>query len=183
MYDILEEKDEIYLVFEYVEGKTIDKLLDEQRKVDVNKTIKIMEQICEAMNYAHNEHVVHRDLKPANIRFTPDARIKIMDFGIARVAIDTLTALTGKGDASGTLRYMSTEQHSGSSDFRSDIYSLGVIFYELLSGKVPFKGPDFITQKREMVYTPIREICPQLQEEVEVIIRKCLQPDKDIKQF
>jgi serine/threonine protein kinase len=104
-------------------------------------------------------------------------QVKVMDFGIAKELKDTLTRLTGMLDTSGTFAYMAPEQHLGKFYKSSDIYSLGITFYEMICGELPFKGPDFLSQKRELAYKLPSEIIKDLPKEVESIISKCLDID------
>jgi len=179
IYDIIEE-DCVYLVFEYVDGKTIEQILDSGQKFSLQETVKLIKQVCDALKYAHSRRIIHRDIKPSNIVVDNSGWIKVMDFGIAREAKDTFSRITGK-DTSGTLAYMSPEQELGSFDERSDIFSLGVCLYEMLIGELPFKGPNFLAQKREMVYKKARELNSGISEELEVIIEKCLRPEKETR--
>jgi ankyrin repeat protein/tRNA A-37 threonylcarbamoyl transferase component Bud32 len=181
IYRVIDETDKggnIYLILEYVDGKTINEILDERGRIDWKEVVRIVLDICEALSFAHKNKVIHRDLKPSNIMLTIDGKVKILDFGIARELKDTISRISGK-DTSGTLVYMSPEQHLGSYDERSDIYSLGVTMYEMLTGEVPFKGPEFYLQKTHMVYRPASEIVPDIPKRIDEIIAKCLQADKE----
>lgn len=178
IYDMFEEKNNTYIVFEYVDGKTLDNILDNKGKLSLKETLEIILPVCNALKYAHSKKIIHRDIKPSNIMVTNENFVKVMDFGIAREAKDTISRLTGK-DTSGTLAYMAPEQHLGHYDVRSDIYSLGATIYEMLTGEFPFKGPDLLAQKERMIYRPIKELIPDIPEKVEGIIKKCLQSDKE----
>jgi serine/threonine-protein kinase len=181
IYRVIDETDKggnIYLILEYVDGKTINEILDERGRIDWKEVVRIVLDICEALSFAHKNKVIHRDLKPSNIMLTIDGKVKVLDFGIARELKDTISRISGK-DTSGTLVYMSPEQHLGSYDERSDIYSLGVTMYEMLTGEVPFKGPEFYLQKTHMVYRPASEIVPDIPKRIDEIIAKCLQADKE----
>ncbi len=177
IYTIVEEDDNIYLVFEYVDGETLRNMLNKEDRIDYKRAIKIIEQICEALEYAHSKKIIHRDLKPSNIMVDPNLYVKVMDFGIAREAKDTISRVTGKRDTSGTLIYMAPEQHLGQYNERTDIFSLGVLIYEMLTGEAPFRGPDFLAQKERMVYKPISEYEIEIPGMFSEIIDRCLQAE------
>ncbi len=177
IYDIAEENREIYLVFEYAEGRTIEEILNEGKKFNVKETCEIGGRVAKALEYAHGKKIIHRDIKPSNIMVGGSNKVKVMDFGIAREAKETMTRLTGV-ETPGTLAYMSPEQHVNRFDERSDIYSVGVTMYEMLTGEVPFKGPDYVTPKREMVYKKPSEIVKGAAA-LEKIIVKCLQAEPE----
>ena len=178
VYDIVEEESEVYLIFEFIDGKTIDALLDKQGKFEATKTAEIAIGVCETLIYAHTEKIIHRDIKPANIMVSTKSIVKIMDFGIAREMQNTVSRVTGE-QSSGTFAYMAPEQEMGKGDERVDIYALGVTMYEMLTSDLPFKGPNFLAQKREMAYTPIHELEPDIPEALEKIVDKCLQADPE----
>ncbi len=139
MFDLNEEGGAHYITMEYVQGETLKEILKKKGRFSVVETLSIAQQICEGLKEAHGLGVVHRDLKPANIMLDEKGSVRIMDFGIAR----SLEAggKTQTGFAVGTPEYMSPEQIDAKKvDTRSDIYSLGIIFYEMLLGEVPFKG-------------------------------------------
>ena len=122
---------------EYVEGDTLDKIVDSKHLPDVDKTIDLMLQVCDAIGYAHKSGIIHRDIKPANIMIVDKRYVKVMDFGIARIASSDMTQV---GKIMGTPNYMSPEQVMGAKvDNRTDIFSMGVILYELLTGEKAFQ--------------------------------------------
>jgi len=176
IHDIVEEGDDLYLVFEFVEGNTLDELLDKKGKIDQALAIKAGIGVCEALAYAHTKGIIHRDIKPSNIMLSNEGEIKVMDFGIAREMSDTLSRTTGE-ITSGTLAYMAPEQHLGRADEKSDIFALGATLYEMLTCATPFPGPDFVLQKREMAYRPLEELIPDINKKFAGIINKCLEAD------
>jgi len=138
IYDVGSEGDLQYIAMEYLEGQTLEQMI--RRKVKFNYRIiaQIIVQICAALEYAHKQGIVHRDIKPANIMIRSDYRVKVMDYGIARVDSNSMTKT---GIAMGTPNYISPEQLKGQKvDNKADIFSLGVVMYEMLLGKRPFKG-------------------------------------------
>jgi len=141
LIDYVEQEDGLYLIMEYVEGKGLDELIKEQQSpLSIERSLKLMTQVLQAFQYAHENGIVHRDVKPSNILVTPDDRIKVLDFGIAKLLGNKNHQFTRTGTQIGTVYYMSPEQVKGSDlDRRSDIYSLGVTFYEILSGSCPYR--------------------------------------------
>lgn len=139
VYDVAEERDFSYIVMEYVEGLDLQSLLQKERRPDIRKAIRIVQQICLALDFAHQHDIVHRDVKPSNILLTNDGKVKVADFGIAK--LPQTATLTHTGNVMGTPYYMSPEQIEGKPlDGRSDIFSLGVLMYELFTGVRPFVG-------------------------------------------
>ena len=132
------------------------------------------------MSCAHKNHVLHRDLKPSNIMDDKDGYAKVMDFGIAREAKDSITRLT-QSETVGTPAYMAPEQHMGRCARASDIYSLGVCLYESLTGQLPFPGPDFLAQKERMKYPPPQFLNPELPKEVELLFAATLALDPKLR--
>ncbi len=174
-YSYEEQDDCRFIVLEYVDGKPLRELLDEGRRFTVEEALDMARQILEALRYSHQHGVIHRDIKPANILVTGDGRIKVTDFGIAR--IDTST-LTQTGYVMGSPSYMSPEQVAGDRvDERSDLFSAGIVFYELLTGINPFRGDDLVSTINKILhYQPasLREINPAVSAALDQVILKAL---------
>jgi serine/threonine-protein kinase len=142
IYDAGEDQGLFYIAMEFIEGKTLAEVLQQHRVLPVDQVIAITRNICAGLDFAHGKGIVHRDIKPANIMVTPDGTAKIMDFGIAKVS----GSLTSTGQVLGTPNYMSPEQVKGRQlDGRSDLFSLGVMLYEMLTGEKPFLGQGVTT--------------------------------------
>ncbi|MGQ0593899.1 MAG: serine/threonine-protein kinase [Gammaproteobacteria bacterium] len=138
VYEYGEDGDRSYIVMALIEGRRLKDVLDGGHRFALPETLSVMEQMLEALDYAHRQHVVHRDIKPANLLYSEEGQLQVADFGIARIDASTLT-LTGA--VLGTPGYMSPEQCRGApSDHRADVFAAGVILYELLSGERPFRG-------------------------------------------
>jgi serine/threonine protein kinase/outer membrane protein assembly factor BamD (BamD/ComL family) len=178
IYDIGESHGVHYVSMEYVEGKTLSDMLQDGR-LPVEVGLPIIEQVLEALNEAHRVGIVHRDLKPQNIMVDTNRRAHILDFGIS-ISADA-RRVTQTGLIVGTPHYMSPEQFEGKNvDHRSDIYSIGVIMYEMLSGKLPFEG----TSAMAIIYAHLKsnpakltELVPDLNPQLEKIILRCLEKD------
>ncbi|MBR2248253.1 MAG: Stk1 family PASTA domain-containing Ser/Thr kinase [Bacilli bacterium] len=159
MYDVGEDDNVYYIVMEYVEGKTLKQLLKKRGSLTLSEAIDIMLQLTDGMAHAHDSYIIHRDLKPQNIMIKDDGQIKITDFGIA-MALNA-TQLTQTNSVMGSVHYLPPEQASGKgSTIKSDIYSMGIIFYELLSGSLPFKGDNPV----EIALKHMRDPLPSLRE-------------------
>ena len=168
------------LVMELVDGPTLAERIDEG-PLPVDDALRIAAQIAEALDYAHQNGIVHRDLKPANVKL--GARVKVLDFGLAKAQIPsasdvTVTAATQAGVILGTAAYMSPEQASGKpADARSDIFSFGVVLYEMLSGRRAFSGETALATMAAVLYKEphaLRDLAPQVSEELETIVNRCL---------
>jgi len=139
IYDVGQDEDTHYLVMEYIKGKTLKEIITEKAPIPLNETIDIVKQICDALEHAHENSIVHRDIKPHNIIITRGGRVKVTDFGIAR-AVSTATVTHTRGII-GSVHYFSPEQAKGEvTGEKSDIYSLGIVLYEMVTGKLPFEG-------------------------------------------
>jgi serine/threonine protein kinase/Tfp pilus assembly protein PilF len=181
MYDLNEEKGTHYITMEYVRGEDLRSLIRRIGQLPIGKSISIATQICEGLSEAHRLGVVHRDLKSNNIMIDKEGNVRIMDFGIARSL--EAKGITGAGVMIGTPEYMSPEQVEGKEvDQRSDIYSLGVILYEMLTGRVPFEGDTPFTigmkHKGETPKNP-KELNTQISDDLNRLILRCLEKEKD----
>lgn len=139
IYDVGQDQDIYYLVMEFIKGKTLKEIINEQAPLPIHEAIDIAKQICDALEHAHENAIVHRDIKPHNIIITRGGRVKVTDFGIAR-AVSTATVTHTRGIV-GSVHYISPEQAKGEiTGEKSDIYSLGIVLYEMVTGKLPFEG-------------------------------------------
>ncbi len=181
IYDVGVENDGnnqiYYIVMEYIKGKTLKELIKEKGKLSIESALDYSYQIAEALQHAHKNHIVHRDIKPHNIMITDDDRVKVTDFGIARAA--TSSTVTTTSNVLGSVHYFSPEQaRGGYTDEKSDIYSLGIVMYEMVTGKLPYQGESPITVALKHVQEdikPPRELNPQIPIGFENIILKCVQ--------
>jgi serine/threonine protein kinase/tetratricopeptide (TPR) repeat protein len=181
MYDLGEERGTRFITMEYVDGEDLKSTIRRIGRLPVGKSIAIARQICEGLEEAHRLGVVHRDLKPGNIMLDKEGNARIMDFGIAR-SLKT-KGITGAGIMIGTPEYMSPEQVDGKeTDLRSDIYSLGVILYEMVTGQMLFEGDSPFTvgmkHKGEVPKDP-KELNPQIPDDLSMLILRCLEKDKE----
>jgi len=176
-----EERSRRYMVLEWVDGRLLRQILNEQKRLPPDRAIRITLALCKALDYIHSEGVVHRDLKPENIMVGPDDQVKLIDFGIAANAGSRRLTFAKLTEAMGTPDYISPEQVKGKrGDARSDVYSLGIMFYEMLTGKVPFTGPNpFVIMNERLLNDPIppREVNPEITPELQEIIYRALERD------
>ena len=174
VYDVGEDNGLYYIVMEYIEGKTLKQLLKKRGTLTLSEAIDIMLQLTDGMAHAHDSYIIHRDLKPQNIMIKDDGQIKITDFGIA-MALNS-TQLTQTNSVMGSVHYLPPEQASGKGcTIKSDIYSMGIIFYELLSGSLPFRGDNAVEIALKHMRDPLpslREDNPAIPQSIENIIRK-----------
>jgi eukaryotic-like serine/threonine-protein kinase len=176
-----EERSRRYMVLEWVDGRLLRQILNEHKRLPPERAIRITLALCKALDYIHSEGVVHRDLKPENIMVGPDDQVKLIDFGIAANAGSRRLTFAKLTEAMGTPDYISPEQVKGKrGDARSDVYSLGIMFYEMLTGKVPFTGPNpFVIMNERLLNDPIppREVNPEITPELQEIIYRALERD------
>ena len=171
-----------FLVMEFVEGLTLDKMISRRGGLPVDEVLSYVEQACAGLQAAYEAGVVHRDIKPANLMITPNGTVKIMDFGIARM--ETMSGLTQSGVFMGTPRYISPEMATGAgADIRSDLYALGLLTYEMLTGKAPFDADNpwaVLRQQIEDHPVPLHESRPDVPPWLEAIIMRAIakNPDK-----
>ena len=174
VYDVGEDNGLYYIVMEYIEGKTLKQLLKKRGTLTLSEAIDIMLQLTDGMAHAHDSYIIHRDLKPQNVMIKDDGQIKITDFGIA-MALNS-TQLTQTNSVMGSVHYLPPEQASGKGcTTKSDIYSMGIIFYELLSGSLPFRGDNAVEIALKHMRDPLpslREDNPAIPQSIENIIRK-----------
>lgn len=180
IYDVGEEGDVHYIVMEYVEGITLKDYITRKGKLEVKETIGISIQVAQGIAAAHEQHIIHRDIKPQNIIISKEGKIKVTDFGIARAITDDTTAMYG---AMGSVHYISPEQaRGGYCDERSDIYSLGITMYEMITGRVPFDGDSTVAVALSHIneaMTPPSQVVPGIPVALEQIVFKCTQKKQD----
>jgi eukaryotic-like serine/threonine-protein kinase len=180
LYSFLRQNDDYFMIMEYVPGETLEQIM-RRGPMNCDIAVKLFCHALEGMEYAHGMNVIHRDIKPANLMMTERGSIKLMDFGIARVL--GTDRMTRAGHLVGTIEYMSPEQvRGGETDARSDIYSLGILLYEMLTGRVPFTSPsefDLMRAQVEDPPPPPREFAPQTPVAVEQSILRALAKNKD----
>ena len=161
VYDSGQDSGTYFIVMEYIEGQTLSKVLKQEGALTMPTALRIGEDVAEALADAHKQNVIHRDVKPGNIMFTPASGLKVTDFGIARAVTGSISDLTQTGTVMGTATYFSPEQAKGDfADYRTDLYSLGVVLFEMLSGKPPFYGDSPIA----VAYQHVNEPPPSLHE-------------------
>jgi serine/threonine-protein kinase len=183
LYSLFREGEELYMVLEYVRGETLDTILQKRGALPAEEAIPVFCQVLDGINHAHEFGIVHRDIKPANVMLTENGKLKVLDFGIARLLGSA--RMTRAGNIIGTLEYMAPEQvKGGETDARSDIYSLGMMLYEVLTGKTPFDTEnefELMKLQTETMPVPPREVNPDIPEEVEAAIMQAIDKDPELR--
>jgi eukaryotic-like serine/threonine-protein kinase len=175
VYDVGDDGNLHYIVMELVEGITLKSFIERKGKLEIKEAVGIAIQIAQGMEAAHANHIIHRDIKPQNIIISREGKVKVTDFGIAKAtSSNTITS-----NAMGSVHYISPEQaRGGYSDEKSDIYSLGVTLYEMLSGKVPFEGDNAVSVALLHIQgeaTPLRQLDQTIPPSLDKIVQKCMQ--------
>ncbi len=176
-----EERSRVYMVIEWVDGRLLRSILNEERKLPIERAVKITLGMCDALDYMHKRGIVHRDLKPENVMVDADDNIKLIDFGIAMKEDAKRLTFVNMSATLGTPDYISPEQVKGQrGDQRSDIYAVGIMLYEMLTGRVPFTEPNPLAAMNERLLhdpTSPRELNPEISPELEEIIYRALERD------
>lgn len=179
IYDVGEEQSIYYIVMEYVDGQTLKQYIQQHSPIPIDKALSIMGQITSAISHAHHNHIIHRDIKPDNILIDKQGNVKITDFGIAMAL--SATSITQTNSVIGSVHYLSPEQaRGGQANYKSDIYSLGIVMFELLTGRPPFSGESAVSiaLKHLQSETPsVRRWNPTIPQSVENIVLKATAKD------
>ncbi len=167
-----------YIVMEYVDGRTLREVLQHDGRLTQRRAIEIIVDVCAALDYSHRAGIVHRDIKPGNVMITRDGSVKVMDFGIARAIAQSTSTITQTAAVMGTAQYLSPEQARGETvDSRSDLYSTGVMLYELLTGRPPFEGDSPVAVASQHVHeaaVPPSDRDPDLSADTDAVVMKSL---------
>lgn len=176
IYDVGQEDDTHYIVMEYVEGNNLNEIIQDRAPLQVEEAVRIAAQICDALDHAHHNHIIHRDIKPHNILIGNNGRVKVTDFGIARAV--TSSTITHTGSVIGSVHYFSPEHAKGvNTGEKSDLYSLGIVIYQMLTAKLPFLGESPISvalKHLQESFEDPRRVNPHIPQSVENIILKAM---------
>ncbi|GEM00726.1 serine/threonine protein kinase [Halolactibacillus halophilus] len=179
IYDVDDENDIYYMVMEYVNGMTLKRYIQLHAPLDPEEAVMITAQIAEAIQHAHDHHIIHRDIKPQNILMTRDKQVKVTDFGIA-LALSS-TSMTQTNAVLGSVHYLSPEQaRGGLANTKSDIYSLGIVLFELLTGRLPFSGQSAVSvalKHLQQVVPPVKKWAKDVPQSVENVVLKSTAKD------
>ncbi|REK76396.1 Stk1 family PASTA domain-containing Ser/Thr kinase [Paenibacillus paeoniae] len=176
IYDVGQEEDTHYIVMEYVEGSNLNEIIQERAPLQAEEAVRVAVQICDALDHAHQNHIIHRDIKPHNILIGNNGRVKVTDFGIARAA--SSTTITQTGSVVGSVHYFSPEHAKGiNTGEKSDLYSLGIVLYQMLTSKLPFLGESPISvalKHLQETFEDPRTVNPHIPQSVENVILKAM---------
>ncbi|MCM8899775.1 Stk1 family PASTA domain-containing Ser/Thr kinase [Caldicoprobacter algeriensis] len=182
IYDVGEENGIYYIVMEYIKGKTLKEYIREKGKLDWEEAVRIAIQICSALKHAHKNGIIHRDIKPQNILVSEDGTVKVTDFGIAR-AVTSATVTMAGANVMGSVHYFSPEQaRGGHVDAKSDLYSLGIVLYEMVTGTVPFEGDTAISVALKHIQEKVKppgELNPDIPKSLQDVIEKAIEKDQN----
>src|SRR5437899_1542449 len=180
VYDLGDHEGNPYLVMEFLDGEPLDKIIASHREISIVEKLGYIMQACNGLGYAHGRGIVHRDIKPANLMVLRDGNCKIVDFGIARIGDNSMTRT---GQVVGTITYMSPEQINAQVvDGRTDIFSCGVMLYELLTGVVPFDGKDTASTLLKIIHEPpppLKNFLDNYPPDLEDVIKRALAKDRE----
>lgn len=176
VYAVFLDSERVHLALELVDGASLLRFLDTGRRINFSSIKRVLGQVSAVLEHAHSQRILHGDLKPSNIMVTRDGTAKVLDFGIGLEARKTAAKLSWS-EALGSPAYMAPEAELGTTFRESDVYSLGVVFYEMLTGRLPFEGPNFLAQKREMRYPVPSRLHPGLGKDIDGLVQKALQAE------
>ncbi|MFC5703427.1 Stk1 family PASTA domain-containing Ser/Thr kinase [Cohnella faecalis] len=176
IYDVGQEEDTHYIVMEYIDGANLNEIIRDRAPLQVEEAVRIASQICDALDHAHHNQIIHRDIKPHNILIGNNGRVKVTDFGIARAV--TSSTITQTGSVVGSVHYFSPEHAKGvATGEKSDIYSLGIVLYQMLTGRLPFLGESPISVALKHLQEPFeqpRKVNPHIPQSVENVILRAM---------
>ncbi|MDQ3806451.1 MAG: serine/threonine protein kinase, partial [Acidobacteriota bacterium] len=179
LYSFMRQGENFFMVLEFVRGATLDQVIQQRGALPVEQAVPLFCQVLDGIQHAHEYGIIHRDIKPANMMLTERGNLKVLDFGIARIL--GTARMTRQGNVIGTIEYMSPEQVKGlETDARSDIYSLGMLLYEMLTGRIPFDiTNEFELMKAQIEQMPVapRQLNPAIPESVEQAIGRAIAKD------
>ncbi|MFA5140302.1 MAG: protein kinase [Elusimicrobiota bacterium] len=176
VYSVFVENERVHIAVEFVAGPALNQFLEAGNRIALPSVKRVLRQVLGALQYAHDKKAIHGDLTPSNILITREGVVKVTDFGIGLEARKIAARLSWT-EPIGSPAYMAPEQELGSVFKESDLYSLGIVFYEMITGRLPFEGPNFLAQKREMRYQPPSRLAADIPKDVDLIIQKVLQPE------